>query len=92
MFTLCGRFLSPECVFQQTASWLALQCHIIGPVSAGVVLWETANSESFSALAVWPGAQVNVSYLTEAAGRAARERRGLVLERCSEGDNGDSEL
>lgn len=74
------------------ASWLAIQCHIIGGAWAGVVFWETANSESFFPLAVWPSAQVNVSHLTEAAGRAARERRGLVLERSLDGDNGDSEL
>jgi len=74
------------------ASWLALQCCIIGGVSGGVVLWKTTDSESFFPLAVWPSAQVNMSYLTEAAERAAKERRGLVLKRNLDGDNGDSEL
>jgi len=74
------------------ASWLAIQCRIIGGVSVGAVLWKTTDSESFFPLAVWPSAQVNVSHLTEAAGRAARERRGLVLKRNLDGNNGDSEL
>jgi RND family efflux transporter MFP subunit len=74
------------------ASWLAIQCRIISGVSVGVVLWKTPDSESFFPLAVWPSAQVNMSSLTEAAQRAATERRGLVLKHNMNGHNGDSEV
>ncbi len=68
---------SPEDFY---ASWLALQCALIGEVSRGLVLARTASQEALAPVAVWPPGEAPGAHLAKAAEKSLAERRALALQ------------
>jgi hypothetical protein len=60
-------------------AWLALQCTAVAGVRAGLLLLRAPGADAYVPAAVWPDARRDVSYLTEAAERSLKGRRGTVL-------------
>lgn len=60
-------------------SWLAIQCQMITDVLGGLMLLGPPNTGPFTPIAVWPDPRRSMEYLTGAAERALKERRGLLL-------------
>lgn len=59
-------------------AWLALLCRKLPQVSAGVVLLQGAEANTFLPVAVWPDAKADLSFLGKVAERALREGRGVI--------------
>jgi hypothetical protein len=59
-------------------AWLALLCRQLGGVSAGAVLIESGEANTFVPVAVWPEPVGDLSRLGTVAQRALTEGRGLV--------------
>jgi hypothetical protein len=60
-------------------TWLALQCAEIPDVRAGLLLLHEPSGEAFIPAAAWPDERRDLGYLSAAAERALKERRGTVL-------------
>ena len=61
-------------------SWLPLQCRMLKGVRCAMVLLGDPGHGPFTPVAVWPDAKLSMNHLTNAAERALKERRGLVIE------------
>ncbi len=59
-------------------AWLALLCRQLGGVSAGAVLLESSDTNTFVPIAVWPEPVGDLSRLGKVAQRALSERQGIV--------------
>lgn len=59
-------------------AWLALLCRQLGGVSAGAVLLESGETNTFVPIAVWPEPVGDLSRLSKVAQRALSELRGVV--------------
>src|SRR6266705_5949859 len=59
-------------------AWLALLCRQLGGVSAGAVLLESSETNTFVPIAVWPEPVGDLSRLGKVAQRALSERQGIV--------------
>lgn len=59
-------------------AWLALLCRQLPDVSAGVVLFQSADEHTFLPVAVWPEVARDLSFLGKVAERALVEGRGVV--------------
>lgn len=70
-------------------SWLSLQCNMIKDVRSAMVLLGTPDRGPFSPVAIFPNPEFNVTHLSNAAERALKERRGLLIrsESISEAPN-----
>lgn len=60
-------------------SWLPLQCRMLKGVRCGMVLLGDPDQGPYSPVAVWPDAKLSMNHLTDAAERALRERRGMLI-------------
>jgi multidrug resistance efflux pump len=60
-------------------SWLPLQCRMLKGVRCGMVLLGDPDQGPYSPVAVWPDAKLSMTHLTDAAERALRERRGMLI-------------
>jgi RND family efflux transporter MFP subunit len=60
-------------------SWLPLQCRMLKGVRCGMVLLGYPDQGPYSPVAVWPDAKLSMAHLTDAAERALRERRGMLI-------------
>ena len=70
-------------------SWLALQCRVVSGVAGGVVLLGSPDEgRPFAPVGFWPDRQHDLKHLAEVAERALAERRGLILKRPSQSENG----
>lgn len=76
---LWSQFAEAENVEHFCRSWLALQCRLISGVRGALVLLGTPDKGPYSPVAVWPDVRQSMEYLTHAAERALKERRGLLL-------------
>src|SRR5688572_26016438 len=59
-------------------AWLALLCRQLPDVSAGVVLLESGDANTFVPVAAWPEPVRDLSHLGKVAQRALGEGRGIV--------------
>ena len=75
---LWARFARAATVETFCASWLELQCRIIGPVEAGIVLLGPADRGPFRPAATWPPKGHSLTHLSKTAERTFKERRGLI--------------
>jgi len=73
-----ARFSSPRDTSEFCASWLAILCAQIDRVSGALLVLGPDQDGGYSAAAVWPDATRNMKYLSEAAEKALKERRGIV--------------
>jgi len=69
--------------------WLALLCHQIEGVEAGLVLLGEPDQGPYSPAAVWPTPRSDVQYLTKVAEKAITEKRGLFIQSSSAADGSD---
>ncbi len=72
-------------------AWLGLLCRQLQGISAGVVLFQSTEENTFLPVAVWPDARGDLSYLGKVAERALLERRGVVHQ-DSEGELKDQNI
>ena len=70
-------------------SWLAIQCRIVTDVMGGLMLLGPPDVGPFTPIAVWPDMRRSMEYLTGAAERALKERRGLLLGNQVQPESGD---
>jgi multidrug resistance efflux pump len=75
---------------QLCQAWLALQCRMIGGVSAGLVLLERPETESVAPVAAWPRGFEDPQRLATVVERALSERRGIAV-RGDEGEPAQAE-
>ena len=73
-----ARFSSARDAAEFCAGWLAILCGQMERVGGALLLLGDQKG-SFTAAAVWPDAARDMTYLTPAAERALRERRGVVV-------------
>jgi RND family efflux transporter MFP subunit len=73
-----ARFSSPKDTSEFCASWLAILCSQIDRVSGALLVLGPDKDGGYSAAAVWPDASRNMKYLSSAAEKALKERRGIV--------------
>lgn len=71
-------FSAPTSDEQFCRAWLVLLCRQLPEVSAGVVLFQSANANTFLPVAVWPEVARDLSFLGKIAERALTEGRGVV--------------
>jgi hypothetical protein len=71
-------FAAPASDGQFCQAWLALLCRQLPEVSAGVVLLQSAEANTFLPVAVWPDVARDLSFLSKVAERALMEGRGVV--------------
>ena len=71
-------------------SWLAIQCHIIGGVSDGVVILQRPGETVFSPVAFYPEAMRDRTHLAEVTERALKEARGIVKSAEQSADSGET--
>ena len=71
-------FSEPKSDEQFCQAWLALLCRQLPGVSAGVVLFQATEANTFLPVAVWPEVARDLSYLGKVAERALIEGRGVV--------------
>ncbi|HUJ86768.1 MAG TPA: HlyD family efflux transporter periplasmic adaptor subunit [Burkholderiales bacterium] len=74
-----ARFSAARDAAEFCASWLAVLCSQLERVSGALLLLSSGGKGAFTAAAVWPDPARDMQYLTAAAERALRERRGIVL-------------
>jgi RND family efflux transporter MFP subunit len=68
---------SPEAFYD---SWLAIQCHMIEGVVAGLLLAAGASGSALSPAAVWPAGARPGRHLAAAAEKVLKERRAVALQ------------
>jgi len=73
-----AKFSSPRDTSEFCASWLAILCSQIDRVSGALLVLGPDQDGGYSAAAVWPDASRNMRYLSSAAEKALKERRGIV--------------
>lgn len=71
-------FSAPGSDDQFCRAWLVLLCRQLPDVAAGVVLFQSAEANTFLPVAVWPEAPRDLSSLGKIAERALIEGRGVV--------------
>lgn len=71
-------FSSPASDEQFCQAWLALLCRQLPDISAGVVLFQSSDENTFLPVAVWPEVARDLSFLGKVAERALIEGRGVV--------------
>lgn len=76
---LWQQFTTAVTVEAYTQSWLAMQCCLIPHVAAGVVVWGQSGQGRLLPVAFWPTRPAHRTPLAEAAERALREDRGVIL-------------
>ena len=59
-------------------AWLAVLCRQLPQVTAGVVLLQSAGTDTFLPAAIWPNVGRDLSFLGKVAERALSEGRGVV--------------
>lgn len=69
---------SPHSDAEFCQAWLALLCRQLPGVKAGVVLYQSAEANTFVPVAVWPEVTRDLSFLGKVAERAITEARGVV--------------
>lgn len=67
-------------------AWLALLCQQLPGVTAGVVLFQSGEANTFLPVAVWPVVTRDLSFLSKVAERALIEGRGVVQHPEKEGE------
>jgi len=72
------RFISATSSNEFCEAWLTLLCHRLDGVTAGVVLLDSGELNTFVPVAVWPKASGELARLGEVAERALTEGRGVV--------------
>lgn len=68
------------------AGWLAVQCHAIEGVEAGLVLARSSQEGVFAPAATWPAERRPGRHLAAAAERVLSERRALALQLDPQGE------
>ena len=76
-----ARFAQAQSPEEFCASWLLIQCEVIGGVSDGVVLLQAPGASEFVPVGFFPEAPHDRTYLAEISERALKEGRGVVLPR-----------
>jgi hypothetical protein len=71
-------FSAPGSDEQFCQAWLVLLCKQLPGVAAGVVLFQSADTNTFLPVAVWPEVARDLSFLGKIAERALVEGRGVV--------------
>lgn len=71
-------FSAPASDEQFCQAWLALLCRQLADISAGVVLFQSGDENTFLPVAVWPEVSRDLSFLGKVAERALVEGRGVV--------------
>jgi RND family efflux transporter MFP subunit len=71
------------------AGWLAVQCHAIEGVEAGLVLARSPQEGVFAPAATWPADRRPGRHLAAAAERVLSERRALALQLDPQGEAAD---
>jgi len=71
-------FSAPGSDEQFCQAWLALLCRQLTDIAAGVVLFQSADENTFLPVAVWPEVARDLSFLGKVAERALMEGRGVV--------------
>ena len=69
---------APTSDAQFCQAWLALLCRQLPDVSAGVVLLQSTEANTFLPVAVWPDVVRDLAFLSKVAERALMEGRGVV--------------
>lgn len=69
---------SPRSDAEFCQAWLALLCRQLPGVKAGIVLYQSAEANTFVPVAVWPDVTRELSFLGKVAERALTEARGVV--------------
>lgn len=73
-----GTFSAPGSDEQFCQAWLTLLCRQLTDIAAGVVLFQSADENTFLPVAVWPEVMRDLSFLGKVAERALIEGRGVV--------------
>ena len=73
-----GRLLAAQTDETYCRAWLALLCMQLKDVTAGVVLVQMDDANSFAPIALWPEAPRDLSHLGAAAQAALTESRGVA--------------
>ena len=71
-------FAAPRSDAEFCQAWLALLCRQLPGIKAGVVLYQSAEANTFVPVAVWPEVTRDLSFLSKVAERALSEKRGVV--------------
>lgn len=71
-------FVTPRSDEEFCSAWLALLCRQLEDITAGVVLFRSAEANTFIPVAVWPAVTRDLSFLAKVAERALTEARGVV--------------
>jgi len=71
-------FSEPDSDNQFCQAWLALLCRQLSGITAGVVLLQSAETNTFLPVTVWPEVPRDLSFLGKVAERALIEGRGVV--------------
>lgn len=71
-------FANPRNDAEFCQAWLALLCRQLPGVKAGTVLYQSADANTFTPVAVWPEVTRDLSFLGKVAERALTEARGVV--------------
>lgn len=71
-------FSTPGSDSQFCQAWLALLCRQLSNISAGVVLFQSAEENAFMPVAVWPEVARDLSFLGKVAERALIEGLGVI--------------
>lgn len=74
-----ARFSSARNAAEFCASWLAIVCSQIDRVGGALLLLGPDPQGAYTAAAVWPDPARDMKYLSPAAERALKDRRGIVL-------------
>src|SRR4051812_42803558 len=74
-----AKFSAAKDTGEFAASWLAIVCMQIERVGGALLLLGPDHEGAYSPAAVWPYAGRDVQYLSSAAERALKERRGIVV-------------
>lgn len=73
------KFGEAQSVEEFCGSWLAIQCHLIDGVAAGVVVLHKPGSTRLAPVAFYPEGRRDPTALAEVTERALREGRGVIL-------------
>ena len=76
---LWARFAHAASIESFCASWLELQCRVIGPVEAGMILLGPADRGPFRPVATWPVKGHFLTHLSKTAEKTLKERREIVM-------------
>lgn len=71
-------FAEAQSVEEFCASWLAIQCQVIGGVIDGVVVLQRPGSQAFAPVAFFPNVKRDRGHLAEVTERALKEGRGVI--------------